>query len=407
MATSTTLSNDRTVSQRRFEDFPVGFYDDLHPNASLNYEMNRFCTGEADMIEEMRTVSPRIHDLADYTREFVALGEAAFKRRETLKGAYYLRSAEFFMFDNDPRKQPARRQYIGLMRERFGITEENHFDVPYETGALSAYRLTPSGQPKGTIVMFGGFDTYIEDWFPMQRYFASAGFDVVIFDGPGQGTTLEDHHLPLTHDWHKPVGAVLDFFKLDDVTLWGISLGGCLAVRAAAYEPRIRRVVTDDICTDYFEVTLNSVEPSVRTELTALLKMGADRIVDAALHRAMNDNPWVAWGVHQGMLVTGSKTPSEYLGKLPRYRTDDVSPLVEQDVLALGGSEDFCIPLHQFYDQIRMLTNARSLTARLFTRREQGHQHCQLGNLGLQFRVIKDWIEIMQEQERDRNAGTR
>jgi len=383
MATSTTLST--TPSVRHFEGFPVGFYDDLHPNASLNYEMNRFSTGEPDMIEEMRSVSPRIHDLTDYTREFVALGEAALERGERLKGAYHLRSADFFMLSNDPRKQSTRRQYIQLMREHFGITDSDHFDVPYESGAISAYRLTPPAQPKGTIVMFGGFDTYIEDWFPTLRYFRNAGHDMVIFDGPGQGSTIEDHHLPFTCDWHKPVGAVLDYFNLKDVTLWGISFGGCLVVRAAAYEPRGRRVVMDDTCTDYFEVTLTSVKPSVRTELSALLKIGADRIVDAALERAMKDDPFVDWGVHHGMLVMGSKTPSEYLGKLPRYRTDDVSHLIKQDVLVLGGTEDFCIPLHQFYDQIGMLTNARSLTARLFTREEQGHQHCQIGNLGLRW----------------------
>jgi hypothetical protein len=155
----------------------------------------------------------------------------------------------------------------------------------------------------------------------------------------------------------------------------------------------------DDTCTDCFEVTLTSVKPSVRTELSALLKIGADRIVDASLDRAMKDDPFVDWGVHHGMLVMDSKTPSEYVGKLPQYRTDDVSHLIKQDVLVLGGTEDFCIPLHQFYDQIGMLTNARSLTARLFTREEQGHQHCQIGNLGLQHRVIKDWLEIMQERD--------
>jgi len=397
MSTSTTLT--ATPSVRHFEGFPVGFYDDLHPNASLNYEMNRFSTGEPDMIEEMRSVSPRIHGLTDYTREFVALGEAALQRGERLKGAYYLRSAVFFMFDNDPRKQPTRRRYIQLMREHFGVSEINHFDVPYETGAISAYRLTPPSKPKGTIVMFGGFDTYIEDWFPTQRYFARAGYDFVMFDGPGQGSTVEDHNLPFTRDWHKPVGAVLDYFKLEDVTLWGISFGGCLAIRAAAYEPRVNRVVCDDICTDYFEVTLSTVTPSVRTELSALLKIGADRIIDSALERAMKADPFVDWGVHHGMQVMGSETPSGYLGKLPLYRTDDVSQLVKQDVLVMAGIEDFCIPLHQFNDQIRILTNARSLTARLFTREEQGHQHCQIGNLGLQHRVIKDWIELLQERE--------
>jgi pimeloyl-ACP methyl ester carboxylesterase len=387
------------ASQRRFEGFPVGYYDDLHPDFRMNYEMNRFSTGEADMIEEMRSVSPRIHDLRDYSRELFALGEAALGRGEKLKGAYYLRSAQFGMFGNDPRKQPARRKFIELMREHFGYGDDTHFNVPYESSALSAYRLPAPAEPKGTIVVFGGFDSYIEEWFPMQRYFANAGYDVVGFEGPGQGSSLEDGHLHLTHEWHKPTGAVLDYFKLDNVALIGISLGGCLALRAAAYEPRVHRVIADDICPDYLEVTLALATPSVRAALQSLLKMGADHVIDTLFERARKGSVSTDFAVQQGMLVTGSMTPSEYLKKMPLYRTDDVSPLIEQDVLLLGGTEDFCIPLHQFYDQIPMLTHARSVTARLFTRQEQGQQHCQIGNLGLQFRVIKDWIEIMQQRE--------
>jgi poly(3-hydroxyalkanoate) synthetase len=75
----------------------------------------------------------------------------------------------------------------------------------------------------------------------------------VIFDGPGQGATLEDYHIPLTHEWEKPVKIILDYFGLSDVTSVGVSLGGCLVIRAAAYEKRIKRVVADDICTDFFE----------------------------------------------------------------------------------------------------------------------------------------------------------
>jgi hypothetical protein len=131
----------------------------------------------------------------------------------------------------------------------------------------------------------------------------------------------------------------------------------------------------------------------------SLLKIGADHLIDKLFERSAKESASADFGVQQGMLVTGSKTPSEYLNQMHLYRTDDVSPLIEQDVLLLGGTEDFCIPLHQFYDQISMLTHVRSLTARLFTRQQQGQQHCQIGNLGLQFRVIKDWIEIMQEQE--------
>ena len=35
------------------------------------------------------------------------------------------------------------------------------------------------------------------------------------------------------------------------MSLMGCSLGGCLALRAAAGEPRIRRVICDDILTDF------------------------------------------------------------------------------------------------------------------------------------------------------------
>ena len=145
---------------------------------------------------------------------------------------------------------------------------------------------------------------------------------------------------------------------------------------------------------------LSLVKPSVRAAVTSLLQMGADHVIDRLFDRAAKESAASAGGLQQGMMVTGTKTPSGYLEQVRRYRTDDISPLIEQDVLLLGGTEDFCIPLHQFHDQIRMLTNARSLTARLFTRHEQGQQHCQIGNLGLQFRVIKDWLAMLQERDK-------
>jgi alpha-beta hydrolase superfamily lysophospholipase len=398
MNTSSPSSADHSIQGRRVEGFPVGYYY-LHPDVSVNYQMNRFSTGEADMIDEMRAIAPKIHDYKDYTREFFALAQDALGRGEKLKGALYLRSAEFYMFDDDPRKQDSRRQFLQLMREYYGFGDNDHFEVPYETTVLSAFRAAPP-QPKGTIVFFGGYDSYIEEYFPMQRYFAQAGYDVIGFDGPGQGAVLEDGHLALTHEWHKPVKAVLDYFNLEDVTLLGISLGGCLVVRAAAYEPRVRRVITDDIFTDLLDTVWRTVSPAQRAEISSLLKIGADHIINTLFGRAMKESLATEWGVRQGMLVTGTKTPAEWLGQARLYRTDDVSPLIEQDVLLLAGAEDHYVPVHQFYDQIRTLTHARSLTARLFTRQEQAHEHVQVGNLGLQFRIIKDWIDgwLMQEQ---------
>jgi predicted DNA-binding ribbon-helix-helix protein len=61
----------------------------------------------------------------------------------------------------------------------------------------------------------------------------------------------------------------------------------------------------------------------------------------------------------------------------------------------MAGAEDHYVPLHQFYDQIKTLRNARSLTARLFTRAEQAQNHCQIGNLALSLQVIVGWLDAM------------
>ena len=169
-----------TLQQPNTERVPTTFavgYHQFHADASLNYQMNRFSTGTPDVIAEMRQVAPKIRDYADYTREFLGLADRALQQGEALKGAYYLRSAEFYMVPDDVRKPSARREFVRLMRACFGITDDVHHTVPYERAVLSSYRLThPTAQ--GTIVLFGGFDSYIEELFPLQVYLRDAGLDV-------------------------------------------------------------------------------------------------------------------------------------------------------------------------------------------------------------------------------------
>jgi len=80
------------------------------------------------------------------------------------------------------------------------------------------------------------------------------------------------------------------------------------------------------------------------------------------------------------------------------YRTDDVSPLVEQDVLLLGATEDFCNPFHHFYDQIRMQTNARAYGSPLHEARTRTTALADW-QFRLPFLVIRDWIDTMRERD--------
>ncbi len=377
--------------------FPVGYHN-LHPDASMNFQMNRWFgwVGEPDMLEEMRTASARIVTYADWKREFLALAERASKQGRVLRAGFYWRSAEFFMQAADPDRKSAREKFLAAVRSVYGLGEGERHAVRYADGPINgylpAYRFKPPGA-KCTIVFFGGFDSYVEELTSAFIYLRDAGYDVIAFDGPGQGGALDEAALPMTADWHKPVSAVLDHFEVEGVALVGLSLGGCLALRAAALEPRVTRVVAYDVLTNLLDVNLRQTGTARRALLKVLLRLKAAGAVGWMVERVARKSPVVRWGFEQGMRVTGTKSAFEFLQITERFQTSDVSALISQDVLLLAGSEDHYVPMAQWYDQIKMLGNARSITARLFTRRECAQNHCQVGNYGLALRTIVGWLD--------------
>ncbi|WML32582.1 hypothetical protein [Clostridium sp. OS1-26] len=58
-------------------NFPIGFYDDLHKDSSINFQMNRLYSWSNDtsMLYEMREVSPYINNYDEYMDKFLKLGQ--------------------------------------------------------------------------------------------------------------------------------------------------------------------------------------------------------------------------------------------------------------------------------------------------------------------------------------------
>jgi pimeloyl-ACP methyl ester carboxylesterase len=177
-------------------------------------------------------------------------------------------------------------------------------------------------------------------------------------------------------------------------------MGGCLVMRAAAFEPRVDRVVAYDVYPDGLGTTLRQLGTLQRFLLEALLKLRVAPVVNAMSKRAARRSPIAQWGLEEGMHVTGSTSPYGYFQSTKAYVTSDVSALITQDVLLLAGSEDHLVPMTHFYRQIKMLKNARSMTTRLFTKSDHAQSHCQVGNNGLAFRTIVHWLDGLQAQGR-------
>lgn len=103
------------------------------------------------------------------------------------------------------------------------------------------------------------------------------------------------------------------------------------------------------------------------------------------------------------MQVTGASSPYGYFQSTKANVTVDFSALIKQDVLLIAGSEDHLVPMAHFHRQIETLTNARSITARLFTKSDHAQSHCQVGNYGLAFRTIVQWLNGMQGQQHEQS----
>jgi hypothetical protein len=165
-------------------------------------------------------------------------------------------------------------------------------------------------------------------------------------------------------------------------------MGGWMCFRAAAFEPRITRVIASSIAFDYMQI------PPVPIQMLAKFLLRFPRLMDYLAGLKMKASYQERWGINNLMYITNTCTPMDATDVLLRFNEQNQHPdLVKQDVLILTGAEDHFIPLKMHYKQVSALTNARSVTARIFTREEQGQNHCQIGNIGLALEVMLKWIK--------------
>jgi alpha-beta hydrolase superfamily lysophospholipase len=362
---------------------------------SINYQLNRwyYSIGK-DSFEDLKEIGSKITNYSEYIEEFLILAESKEKEGDIKKAAYYYRAAEFYILANDPRKEYVRKKFLKLLKEALKIDESQRVEVPYMNSFLPAYKFIVDNS-KATIVIFGGFDSYIEELTVLFRYFNKAEYNVIAFEGPGQGSALEDYKIKMDYAWEKPVKCILDYFNLDNVILIGLSLGGILVLRASAYDKRVKYVVAFDVMYDFLECNLRSLPSRAKKTIDFLLDCKAKSITNFIMKKTMKTNFIASWGINQGMHVLGAETPYDYLVKAKKFNTEKISPLVKQDVLIMAGTKDHYVPLEMINKQIKVLSNAKSITARVFSEAEHAQDHCQTSNRKFALDVIINWIDFM------------
>ena len=337
----------------------------------------------------------RVEMLAADARDqghYVSAGQAF------LRASNYYRTAEFFLAPSDRRRMAAfekSRTTFWQFLELSGLCVER-VSLPYEGTTLPGYfyRVDDSRTPRRTLLALGGFDSTGEELY----FFAAAaalqrGYNVLTFEGPGQGEPLRVQHLPARPDYEAPVRAAVDYLwarpevDRDHIALMGSSLGGYYAPRAAAFEPRVKALISHGVFFDWW-ATQTKTKPALGFLLG---KWKSPRGIQAVLNVAMRFNSELRWSVKNAMWVLGVQNPVEMIREIQRYSLKDVAGLIRQPTLILHGEKDHFIPREQadlFYAALKA-----PKTLRVFTEEEGAEEHCQLGNIGLLHQVLFDWLD--------------
>lgn len=150
--------------------FPVGYHE-FHKDQLFNFQLNRWYSFDYARFEDMKEAGQRINNFEDWKVEMLKLAEKAVSENRLINAAFYYRAAEFYLLYDDPDKEVLYDKFIDFFNKAFQNDDIERFEVPYDETFLPAMRIPSTGGKKGIIVMHGGFDSFIEEFYSWMRYF--------------------------------------------------------------------------------------------------------------------------------------------------------------------------------------------------------------------------------------------
>jgi len=206
---------------------------------------------------DLRTWYPAWHQEAEEAERLAE--RSAEEGRHVSAADRYLRASachhwgQYLARVGSPEKAEGRAGRVRCYRKGVELLDARiqPLEVPFEGFQLPGYVHLPEDEdtPPACVIMINGADSVKEEYHNWARQFVRRGLAVLALDGPGQGEMVGV--LPMRPDaWEEPMSAAIDALEssglvdVGRVGLWGSSLGGFLALRAAAFEPRIRAAIS-------------------------------------------------------------------------------------------------------------------------------------------------------------------
>jgi len=342
--------------------------------------------------------------LADEAEGQLKKGHKISARDNYLRACSYYRSAEFFLHanPNDPRVKRAFERTTACYRQAAALFTPaiEAVEIPYEGTTLPGYfhPADASGAPRKTLILNNGFDGSPEEMHWMgARAAVERGFNVLVFDGPGQFASVHRQGLHFRADWENVVTPVVDYaLTRQDVdpkriALHCESLGGYLAPRAAAFEHRLAACIADDGVYDFGAAVLSSFPAADREKVRADLFAPSAPQLDATLAHSMEVSSVARWTYTHGMYVFGVASPRAFLAATQAFHLrDGVAEQIKCPTLICDAEKDL-----YFKGQAQALFDHLTCpkTFMMFTDAEGAGAHCEAGASRLAYGRMYDWLD--------------
>jgi hypothetical protein len=216
--------------------------------------------------------------------------------------------------------------------------------VSYENTTLPGYLLRPdaTGAARPTLVMTNGSDGSLSSlWASGVPDAHERGWNVFVYDGPGQQSMLFDHGVPFRPDWEAVLTPVVDaLVARADVdaaalTAYGISQAGYWLPRALAFEHRFAAAVADPGVVD----VSTSWMAHLPLELVQLLDAGQKDLFDRYLKEGSSD-PALARTFAFRARPYGIDDPFDLFTAVRQYQLRDVAGRIRTPLLILDPEDE-------------------------------------------------------------------
>jgi hypothetical protein len=269
-------------------------------------------------------------------------------------------------------------------------------EIPYAGTSLPGYFFPPgaTGGSRPTVILNNGSDGPVTSLWPaLEAGGVARGYNVLVFDGPGQQSMLFEREVPFRHDWEQVITPVVDFLVArpdvngDRIVLWGISQGGYWAPRALAFERRIAAGIADPGVDDAFEPWWNALSEPLRKLLDAGGQAQFDQLFETGMRAAApaQRQNW-AWPAKP----YGTTSAYEVFTEARRYNLNGIVDRISTPMLITDPEGE------QFWPgQSRRLYQALPGPKQLvgFSAAEGADRHCEPMARSLLEQRLFDWLD--------------